>query len=113
MKIIADACANLAEGEILQSLSRYNVDLTLEENKRTIGKKTASLISACGAVGAILGGAREEEVNALSSYGHNIGMTFQITDDVLDLEGDKAKTGKPKGTDLREGQLSEPLIRAL
>ncbi len=113
VKIIAEACANLAEGEILQSLNRYNVDLTLEEYKETIRKKTASLISACGAVGSILGGAKEEEVNGLSSYGHDLGMTFQIIDDILDVEGDRAKTGKPRGTDVREGQLSVPLIRAL
>jgi geranylgeranyl pyrophosphate synthase len=113
VKIIADACANLTEGEVSQSLNRYNVNLTLEEYKDTIGKKTASLISACGAVGAVLAGAGEEVVDALSSFGHNIGMAFQIIDDILDLEGDMSKTGKPRGTDIREGQLSVPLIRSL
>lgn len=112
VKIIADACANLAEGEILQSTNRCNVDLTLEECKNTIAKKTASLISACGAVGAILGDAPKMKVDALWSYGHNIGMTFQVIDDILDLEGSKEETGKPRGTDIIEGQLSVPLIRA-
>jgi geranylgeranyl pyrophosphate synthase len=112
VKIIADACANLAEGEILQSTNRYNVELTLNDYKNTIAKKTASLISACGAVGAILGDAPKNKVDALWSYGHNIGMTFQVIDDILDLEGSKEETGKPRGTDIREGQLSVPLIRA-
>jgi geranylgeranyl pyrophosphate synthase len=113
VKIIADACANLAEGEILQSTNRCNVDLTLDQYKDTIAKKTASLISACGEVGAILGGAREGTVGSLSSYGHNIGMTFQVIDDILDIEGSEEDTGKPSGTDIQEGQLSVPLTRAL
>lgn len=113
VKIIADACSGLAEGEVLQSMNRYNVDLTLVEYERTIGKKTAGLISACGAVGAKLGGAGDDVVKGLSSYGYNLGMTFQIIDDILDLDGDDSKTGKPRGTDIREGQMSVPLIHAL
>jgi len=112
VKIIADACSGLAEGEVLQSMNRYNTDLTLEEYERTIGKKTAGLISACGAVGAKLGGAGEDVVSGMSGYGYNLGLTFQIIDDILDLEGDDSKTGKPLGTDIREGQMSVPLIRA-
>jgi geranylgeranyl pyrophosphate synthase len=113
VKVIAEACSNLAEGEILQSMNRYNVNLTMDEYTRTIEKKTASLIRACATVGAILGGADEEGISALASYSQNMGMTFQIIDDVLDLEGDKVQTGKPLGTDIMEGQLSVPLIRAL
>ncbi|UCE75288.1 MAG: polyprenyl synthetase family protein [Methanomassiliicoccales archaeon] len=113
VKIIADACSNLAEGEILQSMNRYNANLNMEDYNKTIEKKTASLISACAQVGAILGGAREKEVRALSSYGRNMGLTFQIIDDILDLEGDAVQTGKPQGTDIMEGQLSVPLIKAL
>ena len=113
VKIIADACSGMAEGEVLQSMNRYNADLTLEEYERTIGKKTAGLISACGAVGAKLGGAGDDVVKGMYSYGCNLGMTFQIIDDILDLEGDDSKTGKPKGTDIREGQMSVPFIHAL
>ncbi|UCF08030.1 MAG: polyprenyl synthetase family protein [Thermoplasmata archaeon] len=113
VKIIADACSDLAEGEVLQSMNRYNTALTLEEYGRTIGKKTASLISACGAVGAKLGGASEEVVRSMSDYGYNLGMTFQIIDDIIDLEGDDSKTGKTRGSDIREGMMSVPLIRAI
>ncbi len=113
VKITADACAHLAEGELLQSMNRYNVSLSLDEYKDTISKKTASLISACGAVGAAVAGASDDVVEAMGSYGQNIGMTFQIIDDILDIEGDESTTGKPLGSDIKEGQLSAPLIRAL
>lgn len=113
VKILADACANLAEGELLQSINRYNVNLSLDEYKDTIGKKTASLISACGAVGAAEAGVGDDVVEAMVNYGRSIGMAFQIIDDILDIEGDESITGKPLGSDIKEGQLSVPLIRAL
>lgn len=113
VKILADACAKLAEGEILQAQNRYNTEMTIDEYLRTINKKTASLITACARVGAILSGASQEEIEALTNYAINIGMAFQIRDDILDITGDKEITGKSIGTDIREGQLSILTIQAL
>ncbi len=113
VRIIADACAMLAEGEIQQDHNRYNTDITVPEYLETINKKTASLIMACARVGAVLSGCPEEMVEALTEYARNIGMTFQITDDILDIKGTEKSTGKSTGNDIREGQLSIVLINAL
>jgi len=113
VKIIADACSQLAEGEIQQDLNQYNTDLTEEAYLDTINKKTASLITACSRVGAVLSGASQERVNALTDYAHNIGLAFQITDDNLDVTGEEGNIGKPVGNDVRDGQLSIVSIKAL
>lgn len=113
VKIIADACTKLAEGEIMQSSNRYNTDLSLEDYFVTIHKKTASLIKACVHVGGVLGNAQDDIVDALTRYADHIGMVFQITDDILDVKGTSKETGKPMGNDICEGQLSIVSIKAL
>jgi len=113
VRIIADACAMLAEGEIQQNLNQYNTDLSIDEYLNTIHKKTASLISACARVGAVLSGTSRDKVEALTSFAQNIGMAFQITDDILDIKGDEREIGKPVGNDIRDGQLSIVSLRAL
>lgn len=113
VKIIADACTNLGEGEILQNLNRYNSELTLETYLETIDKKTSSLIKACLKIGAVLAKAPKKEVEAIYNYGYNIGMAFQITDDILDIIGDESKLGKSVGKDIAEGQLCVLSIYAL
>jgi len=113
IKIIADACSNLAEGEILQNNAQYETGLDIENYLKIIYKKTGSLIAACLEIGAVLGKANKEQREALVSFGHSIGLAFQITDDVLDVLGEREKTGKIRGIDLREGQLSLPTIYAL
>lgn len=113
VKIIADACSQLAEGEIQQDLNQYNTNLTEVEYLDTINKKTASLITACSKVGAVLSGASQERIAALSDYAHSIGLAFQITDDILDVTGEEGDIGKPVGNDVRDGQLSIVTIKAL
>jgi len=113
VKIIADACSKLAEGEILQDYNRYNTDLSIDDYLVTIEKKTASLITTCVKVGAVLSTNSPEVVEYLADYAHNIGMAFQITDDILDVKGTSDITGKPRGNDIREGQLSIVTIKAL
>jgi geranylgeranyl pyrophosphate synthase len=113
VKMIADACAQLAEGEVLQDGNRFNTDLSLSEYLVTIEKKTASLITSCVKVGAFLSGAEQPTVDALAAYAHNVGMSFQITDDILDVKGSSTSIGKPRGNDIAEGQLSIVLIKAL
>ena len=78
-----------------------------------IRRKTAEFLSECCRIGSILGRAPSAAVNALACYGRLLGIAFQITDDVLDLFGDPAETGKPAGTDLREGLLTLPIVRCL
>lgn len=113
VKIIADACANLGEGEILQNSNRYNIELTMDTYLETIDKKTSSLIKACLKIGAVLAKAPLEQVQAINNYGYNIGMAFQITDDILDIIGDENKIGKSVGKDLLEGQLCALSIYAI
>lgn len=113
VKIIADACTNLGEGEILQNLWRYNTDLTLDTYLETIDKKTSSLIKACLKIGAVLANAPPKQVEAIFNYGYNIGMAFQITDDILDIIADENKFGKTVGKDISEGQLCALSIHAL
>ena len=113
VKIIADACTELAEGEVLQDGNRYNASLTPDEYLTTIRKKTASLIDACVTVGAWLSDADQPLIDALGSYARNLGMAFQITDDILDVKEASTTLGKPRGNDIREGQLSIVTITAL
>ena len=75
-----------------------------------ISKKTASLFAAATEGGALLSGAAEEEVQALRSYGYNLGMAFQIVDDILDFTGDEEELGKPIGSDLRQGIITLPVL---
>jgi geranylgeranyl pyrophosphate synthase len=78
-----------------------------------IEKKTASLLAACCSAGALAGGLSPEAVASLAAYGRNLGLCFQITDDLLDFTGDSATLGKPSGSDLAQGILTLPVIYLL
>ncbi len=110
--VMSEACVSLAEGEILQLIKSFDIHTTEEDYYQIIYGKTAALISAACEVGAILGGG-EDKREALKSYGTEVGFAFQISDDILDIAGDPAKTGKPVGNDFREGKVTLPLIFAL
>lgn len=109
----ADACARLAEGEILENKFRHKSNLTIDTYISVIERKTAQPIKAGAMVGAYLAGASPEEIEALGSYGMDLGIAFQIIDDILDFTGDPKKTGKAVGTDLKEGHLTLPSLLAL
>ncbi len=113
IEIIARACARLAEGEVIQSEGKYSCSIDVASYLDVISRKTASLISACLEIGAVLGNPEEKYRFALRNLGENIGLAFQITDDILDITGEEEETGKPRGTDIREGQVSLPLLYAL
>jgi len=113
IEIIARACTSLAEGEILQNSMQFNPDMGFDTYLEIINRKTASLITACLEVGAVLGGATPEQREALVEYGHCVGITFQITDDILDVTGEEGEMGKSPGTDLRDGTPSLPFILSL
>ncbi len=102
----------MVEGELLQieKLGRF---ITLDEYFDLIFRKTACLFSVCMRLGAILAGATAAQEAALGKYGHDLGMAFQIVDDVLDLTASEDVLGKPVASDLREGKVTMSVIHAL
>lgn len=106
--VTAEACVRLAEGEVMeQRLLAEEVDE--EQYLRIIAKKTAEPIRACAMTGAILAGASRDVVNDLGLYGLEVGIAFQIADDVLDIAGDPKETGKTVGQDAKTGVLTLPV----
>jgi octaprenyl-diphosphate synthase len=102
----------MVEGELLQ-MERLGKLITLDEHFDLIFRKTACLFSVCMRLGAILGGASPEQEDALRKYGHDLGMAFQIVDDVLDLTASEEVLGKPVASDLREGKVTMAVIHAI
>ena len=109
----AEACAALAEGEILQNRYRHKKDLTIDTYLQVAERKTAQPIKAGAMVGGYLAGGSSEEVASLGKYGLDLGIAFQIVDDILDFTGDEKKTGKMVGNDLKEGNLTLPSLLAI
>jgi len=107
---VSDAVVTLAEGEVRELEVRGDFGLSETEHREILAMKTASLIECCCRVGAIVTSAPKTIEDSLGRYGHHLGLAFQIADDLLDFCGDSAKTGKPLGTDFREGQATLPLI---
>ena len=102
--IMADACCRLVEGETLQAVSAKAGEIDRETYKRIVSLKTASLFEASARMGALIGGGTPAEVDALASYAYNLGIAFQVVDDILDVIGDPAALGKPVGADLSQGR---------
>jgi octaprenyl-diphosphate synthase len=102
----------MVEGELLQ-IEKLGKLITQGEYFDLIFRKTACLFSVCMRLGAILGGATPEQEGALGKYGHDLGMAFQIVDDVLDLTASPDVLGKPVASDLREGKATMAVIHAL
>lgn len=111
--ILAQTTAQMSQGEIHQLLHRGDLALDEEQYMEVIRRKTACLIQAACKVGALLAEAPQDQVEALSQYGHSLGIAFQIVDDLLDYTADERVLGKATGTDLREGNLTLPVICAL
>jgi octaprenyl-diphosphate synthase len=103
----------MVEGELLQLTCLRKLTVTEEEYLELAYRKTACLFSACLRVGAVLGGKSEGEETQLGLYGINLGLAFQLIDDVLDFTSSEEVLGKPIGNDLREGKLTLPLIYLL
>jgi len=113
LQVLSHATTMMAEGEILQLLHTGNLKITEAEYFEVITRKTAILMSAACQIGAILGGVSEAQEEALSQMGLNLGITFQVVDDILDYTGDERQLGKEVCADLREGRVTLPLIHAL
>ena len=112
-KRLATLVCNLSVGEIIQDNAIYQASRGIDDYYERIQKKTADFLEICCELGAMVGGMDKEEVAKLGEYGHCIGMAFQITDDLLDIEQTTEKIGKPAGNDIRRGIVTLPVIRAL
>jgi len=110
LRLLSDVTLRLIEGEILEIERNGNIEVTEEDHLDIIRKKTADLFAACTHIGAILGEVGEGRERALASYGLNLGICFQMVDDLLDFTSEEETLGKPVATDLREGKVTLPMI---
>jgi octaprenyl-diphosphate synthase len=113
LKTTSNAVKRMSEGELLQIQKSRSLDIEENTYLQIIGDKTASLLSTCCEIGAYSSGADISLVHTMRNYGENLGMAFQIRDDVLDYISRKSITGKPSGLDIKEKKLSLPLIHAI
>ena len=109
----AEACVSLTEGEVLQGRHRRDPAVTIADYDEIILRKTASLFATGAKTAAHLAGATPAVVETMATCGRHVGLAFQMRDDLLDVEGHPAETGKPRGIDLRDGNPSLPIVLAL
>ena len=112
LEIVSDASRQMSEGELLQLQKSRSLNIDIDTYYEVIRKKTATLIASCTACGAKASGAGQEEVDRVYELGIQIGMAFQIKDDLFDYQ-DHGITGKPSGNDIKEKKFTLPLIYAL
>jgi octaprenyl-diphosphate synthase len=112
VQYLAELGRTLAAGEILQLSNIQNQEIKEEVYFQVIKQKTAALFEACSAIGALSAGATDDEVKAAGEFGQNLGIMFQIRDDIFDYF-DSTEIGKPTGNDMTEGKLTLPVIYAL
>ena len=113
VKLLSEVIKDMAEGEILQALNRFDTTITLEAYLKKTYNKTASLIANSAKAAGLLSGVSADEAENLYSYGRNIGLAFQIVDDILDFTASTEALGKPAGSDLISGHLTLPVLYAL
>jgi octaprenyl-diphosphate synthase len=113
VRLLCDVTLRMIEGELYQLTKAGDAAITEEEHFEIIRRKTAHLFSGCAEIGALLGTCTPEQRAALRDYGFNLGVAFQIVDDVLDFTADERRLGKPIGGDLREGKVTLPVILLL
>ena len=104
---------DLSTGELHERAEAYNWQKTRAQYLRCIYEKTASLFSTAAEAGAVLSGAPDTTIEALSEYGHNLGMAFQIVDDIMDFDGTGKENGRPTDSDLAQGVMTLPAIMAV
>lgn len=112
LQVLTNSCINICEGQALDMAFENTFNVTKDEYMNMIYKKTGDLITASTTIGAIMGGASSNEIQALRTYGKQIGLAFQIQDDYIDLTGDES-IGKPVGSDLVEGKKTLMVVYAL
>lgn len=111
--LFSDTVATVCEGTIMEMMTAGRIDLTVKSYYEKTSHKTACLIAACCKGGAIVSEASDQDIEHLQRYGMNLGIAFQIIDDVLDYTENQETIGKPAGNDLRQGMVTLPLIYAL
>ncbi|MFA5819476.1 MAG: polyprenyl synthetase family protein, partial [Bacteroidales bacterium] len=112
LEIVSEAVKSMSEGELLQLQKARKLNITEEDYFKIISRKTAALVSACTACGARSVTDDPETIRLMKDFGENIGIAFQIRDDLLDYEG-TGLTGKTVGNDIKEKKITLPLIYAL
>ncbi|MCF8240308.1 MAG: polyprenyl synthetase family protein [Melioribacteraceae bacterium] len=108
-----ESIIEVCEGQSMDEEFELRKKISIDEYKTMISKKTAALAEMCCAIGAQIGGGKRSEINALKKYGKNLGMAFQIQDDLLDVIGEEDKFGKKVGGDLIEGKKTFIFLKAL
>jgi len=110
LRILSDAAAIIAEGEVMQLTTANNTETTEDDYLAVIDAKTAALFAAATEVGAVIAERPKHEAAALRSYGRNLGLAFQLVDDALDYSGEQSNLGKSVGDDFREGKVTLPVV---
>lgn len=113
MQVLSDTTNAIAEGEVLQLMNCNDPDITKEAYYAVIHRKTAKLFESSAEIGGMLGHLTQSQIQSLAHYGRQLGMAFQIVDDLLDYTADSAEMGKNIGDDLAEGKATLPLIHAM
>ncbi|MBA3231302.1 MAG: polyprenyl synthetase family protein [Acidobacteria bacterium] len=113
IRLLCDVTLRMIEGELYQLTKTGDVDISEDEHFEIIRRKTAFLFGGCAQIGGMLGGVTPEREAALREYGFNLGVAFQLVDDLLDYTADQTALGKPIGGDLREGKVTLPIILLL
>lgn len=109
LRILSEASACISEGEVLQLSLCHQLDIKIEDSLKVIESKTAMLFAAACEVGALMA-THQSHAAALRTYGQNLGMAFQIIDDILDYSANEILLGKEIGTDFREGKITLPIV---
>jgi octaprenyl-diphosphate synthase len=110
LRLLSEVTLRMIEGEILEIERNGDLDVTEADHVDIIRRKTADLFGACMRIGAILGRVGDEKERALANYGLNLGICFQMVDDLLDFTAEEKTLGKPVANDLREGKVTLPMI---
>jgi octaprenyl-diphosphate synthase len=113
IRLLCDVTLRMIEGELFQLTKTGDIDISVEEHFEIIRRKTAHLFGGCAQIGGMLGGLPREQQDALWEYGFNLGIAFQLVDDLLDYTADEIALGKPIASDLREGKVTLPIIHVL
>ena len=113
VRLLCDVTLRMIEGELYQLTKTGDATITEDEHLEIIRRKTAFLFSGCAEIGGLLGECTADQRTALRDYGFNLGIAFQIVDDVLDYTAEESRLGKPIGGDLREGKVTLPVILLL
>jgi len=112
LKVLSDASARIAEGEVMQLASARNINLSEDQYLEVISAKTACLFEAATHVGGLVANTSEAQVNAIKQFGFDLGVAFQLTDDALDYSSTKEALGKSIGDDFAEGKVTLPILFA-